>query len=83
MLAPGPVGAANGETLNAGGSSTGNLLAAVSGSDSVVGGSGDDTLVGGVTDNASVTGATTLTGGAGDNVFFFQLGAVGRDGHHD
>jgi Ca2+-binding RTX toxin-like protein len=76
MIALGPLGAANGETLNAGASSTRNMLEAVSGSDSVIGGSGDDTLVGGVTDNATISGATTMTGGAGDNLFFFQHGDV-------
>jgi Ca2+-binding RTX toxin-like protein len=76
MIALGPVGAENGETLNAGASSTKNFLQAASGSDSVVGGSNDDTLVGGVTDNASVTGATTITGGGGNNLFIFQHGAV-------
>ena len=76
MIALGPVGAANGETLNAGGSTTGNLLEAVSGIDSVVGGAGSDTLVAGVTDLGAVTGATTLTGGGGNNLFFFQNGNV-------
>ena len=53
-----------------------NLLEAVSGSDSVVGGAGSDTLVAGVTDLGAVTGATTLTGGGGNNLFFFQNGNV-------
>jgi Ca2+-binding RTX toxin-like protein len=44
----------------------------LSGSDSVVGGSGDDTIVGGVTN----AGTTTMTGGAGNNLFFFQHGNV-------
>jgi Ca2+-binding RTX toxin-like protein len=72
MIALGPRGAGLGETLNAGASSTNNFLNAFSGSDSVVGGSGDDTLVGGVTD----TGATTMTGGAGNNLFFFRNGDI-------
>jgi hypothetical protein len=76
MIALGPVGAENGATLNAGGSSTNNMLEAVSGSISVVGGSGADTLVGGVTDLDTTTGATTMTGGAGNNLFFFQHGNV-------
>jgi Ca2+-binding RTX toxin-like protein len=72
MIALGPRGPDNGETLNAGASSTNNFLQALSGSDSVIGGSGNDTIVGGVTD----AGATTMTGGAGDNLFFFRLGDV-------
>ena len=72
MVALGPRGAGNGETLNAGTSSTDNFLQAYSGSDSVIGGSSDDTIVGGVTDN----GATTMTGGAGNNLFFFRHGDV-------
>jgi Ca2+-binding RTX toxin-like protein len=77
MIALGPVGTENGETLNAGASSTNNMLEAVSGTDSVVGGSGNDTLVGGVTEDSSITGAaTTMTGGSGDNLFFFQHGNV-------
>jgi Ca2+-binding RTX toxin-like protein len=72
MIALGPRGAGNGETLNAGTSSTNNFLQAYSGSDSVIGGSSDDTIVGGVTDS----GATTMTGGAGNNLFFFRHGDV-------
>ncbi len=72
MIALGPRGDANGETLNAGTSCTNNFLNALSGSNSVIGGSGDDTIVGGVTDS----GATTMTGGAGNNMFFFNFGNV-------
>jgi hypothetical protein len=74
MAAEGPIG--SGDTLNAAASTTKNLLIAASGSVSLVGGSGDDTVVGGVTDNASVQGATTLTGGLGNNLFFFHVGDV-------
>jgi Ca2+-binding RTX toxin-like protein len=72
MVALGERGAGNGETLNAGASSTQNILYALSGSISVVGGSGNDTLLGGVTDS----GATTMTGGAGNNLFYFHIGNV-------
>jgi len=71
MVALGPTDA-TGATLNAGASSTSNLLDALSGSVSVIGGSGDDTIVGGVTG----ADATTLTGGAGNNLFFFRFGEV-------
>ena len=69
------------ETLNASGSSSGNLLAAGNllfgtnsgGADSLVGGAGNDTFFGG---NA----AATMTGGAGDNVFaFFKFLGTGTD----
>jgi len=72
MVALGPTGAANSATLNAGVSSTSNFLNALSGSDSVIGGSGDDTIVAGVTG----ADASTLTGGAGNNLFFFRFGEV-------
>jgi len=70
-----------GSTLNAGASSASNSLAAVSGSDLVIGGSGDDTIIAGVNDDgASIHGVTTLTGGAGANLFFFSVGSVnGQD----
>ena len=69
------------ETLNASGSSTGNVIAAGNllfgtnsgGADSLVGGAGNDTFFGG---NASAT----MTGGAGDNVFaFFKFLGTGTD----
>jgi Ca2+-binding RTX toxin-like protein len=72
MVALGERGAGNGETLNAAASSSQNILYGLSGSISVVGGSGNDTLIGGVTD----AGTTTMTGGAGTNLFLFQHGNV-------
>ncbi|MGC8476367.1 MAG: beta strand repeat-containing protein [Acetobacteraceae bacterium] len=69
------------ETLNASGSSSGNLIAAGNvlfgslsgGADSLVGGSGNDTFFGG---NANAT----MTGGAGNNVFaFFKFLGTGTD----
>ncbi|HME27347.1 MAG TPA: calcium-binding protein [Acetobacteraceae bacterium] len=72
MIAYGQTGAANGETLNAGFSSTNNWLNPYSGSDSVVGGSGNDAIIAGVTGD----GTTTMTGGGGNNLFYFQNGNV-------
>ena len=70
------------ETLNASGSSTGNLIAAANsllgnpqgtGADSLVGGSGNDTFFGG-------NGSATMTGGSGSNTFaFFKFLGTGND----
>jgi Ca2+-binding RTX toxin-like protein len=81
MMTFGAPGAAEGAaTLNAGGSTTNNVLSAFSGSVSVVGGFGNDQIIAGATDKGTVTGATTMTGGAGSNVFVFQHGSVdGKD----
>jgi Ca2+-binding RTX toxin-like protein len=72
MIALGQTGAANSATLNAGFSSANNTLYALSGSVSLVGGSGNDQLIGGVAGD----GTTTMTGGAGNNLFLFQQGNV-------
>jgi Ca2+-binding RTX toxin-like protein len=75
MDAVGPIG--SGDTLNASASTTNNFLDAESGTVSLVGGSGDDTIVGGVTDSlVNVGNVTTLTGGLGNNLFFFAVGQV-------
>jgi Ca2+-binding RTX toxin-like protein len=62
------------ETLNAAGSTAGNIMfagtAGIGSNDSLVGGSGNDTFVGG-------TGQTTMTGGAGTDYFVFNKATGG------
>ncbi len=68
-------------SYDASASTTNDTLIGASGNVSMTGGSGSDFLLGGVNTGSiggagSVVGGTTMTGGAGNNVFLFTSGLV-------